>query len=108
MVSWLSAAALGLGCSAVQFVGDDPASKRSMLEIDCEPAEAILSVDGQPIGVVMQFRGQPVPVESGKLRVELSHDGYYPYLLDLDARPGRVYRLELDLIRNLDEEELEP
>ena len=99
---WLVIGLLSLGCSAVQFVEKD--KPFALLEVDCEPKDAAISIDGKVVGVAASFRDGVVPVLPGHHRVEISREGYLPYFFDLEARPGRSYRLELDLLRDIDQE----
>lgn len=101
-LAWGAVLALSLGCSAVQFTSDDPASKMALLTVDCQPPDAVLFIDGEPIGVVALIKERPVPVQSGPRSVEVTHEGYLPFRTDLDAEAGRMYTLNLDLIRDLD------
>lgn len=104
VLSWGLAALMSLGCGAVQFVSDDPQSSQALLVIDCKPPTAMLTIDDKPLGPIAGWRDNTVPVAPGPHQIEVSHEGYLTYLFDLDAQPGRLYRLELDLIRNLEED----
>lgn len=101
-LAWVIVLVLSLGCSAVQFTSDDPAAKMALLTVDCQPPDAVLFIDGEPIGVVALLKERPVPVPVGPRSVEVVHEGYLPYRTDLDAEAGRMYTLNLDLVRDLD------
>ena len=89
-------------CSAVQFVSDGE-SDHALLEVDCNPPDATVVIDETTLGLVSDRLGGTFPVRPGKHQVEVVRDGYYPYRFDLEAKPGRSYRLALDLVPDLDQ-----
>ncbi|MBH24474.1 MAG: hypothetical protein CMH57_08490 [Myxococcales bacterium] len=97
----LVATATLCACSAVQLVGSDDGF--SYLEISCTPPDASIYVNERYLGEVNRWRGGVVPLKPGEYRVELQRDGYYPYQLDLTLKPGRMARLELDMIQEVSE-----
>jgi len=84
-----------VGCTAVQRVNDH---QRSLLEIECSPSDASVFVDDTYLGEVDRWRGGVIPLRPGKYRVEVQHDDYIPFQLDLTLKSGRMTTLKLDLI----------
>ncbi len=104
VVLWGAVGLLSLGCGAVQLVDGGEAAPFALLQIECDPPDATISVDGSPVAVLTSLRDHTLPVPAGVRQIEVAREGYLPYLLDLKAEAGRQYRLELDLLRDLDEE----
>jgi hypothetical protein len=74
----------------------------ALLVIDCQPPDAWILIDDQPMGLLPQWRDNTIPLRPGARRVEIGREGYYPWLMDLEAAPGRLYRLQLDLVPALE------
>lgn len=91
-----------VGCSGVQRVPQGDAARFALLEISSVPRDAEISIDDRYLGPIEGWRERTVPVKPGARRVMVSRDGYLPYLFDLKAESGRMYRLEVDLIRDPD------
>lgn len=82
-------------CSAVQTL---PEQRVALLQILCQPADVEISIDEEPMGELLRWRQHTLPLRPGARRVEISREGYYPYLMDLQAEPGRQYTLTLELV----------
>ncbi len=103
----LASVCLLASCSGVQSISDGP-GQVALLRVDCEPPDAEILIDEQPMGSLSRWRGSTVPLRPGKHRVEITREGYLPYMMDLNAEPGRMYDLALDLLRDMDTELIDP
>lgn len=92
-------AALLTGCTAVQFVDN---TERAYLAVDCEPKDATLSIDGDPVGITGRLPPSGIVLKPGHHRIEITRDGFFPYLRDIDAPAGRKLTLALDMIEKID------
>ncbi len=91
---------VGAGCYSTQNFGEQ--REGAYLEIDCTPKDAEIYVDDRYMGIIAYWRKSTVPVRPGARRIQVLYEGYYPYLFDLNAKPGQIYRLKLDLIPDVD------
>ncbi len=96
---WCVASSFVGACALVQPVSGE-VGEPALLQVDCVPPDAELLVDDAPMGELTRWREATVPIRAGARRVELRRDGYLPWRLDLDAQAGRLYRLQLDLVRD--------
>ena len=66
------------------------------VKTDVEPDEAALYLDGKLIGTADDFDGYPdrLYLGRGRYRLEFRLDGYEPYTTDIDAAPGRSFRIK--------------
>jgi hypothetical protein len=72
------------------------ASRYAVVKTDVEPDEAALYLDGKLIGTADDFDGYPdtLYLGSGHYRLEFRLDGYESYTTDVDASPGRFFRID--------------
>ena len=71
-------------------------SEWTAVKTDVEPDEAALYLDGRLIGTADDFDGYPdrLYLGPGHYHLEFRLDGYEPYTTDIDAAPGRSFRLD--------------
>jgi hypothetical protein len=72
------------------------ASRYAAVKTDVEPDEAALYLDGKLIGTADDFDGYPdtLYLGPGHYRLEFRLDGYESYTTDVDASPGRFFRID--------------
>ena len=72
------------------------ASRWTPVKTDVEPDEAALYLDGKLIGTADDFDGYPdrLYLGRGHYRLEFRLDGYETYTTEIDAAPGRSFRVD--------------
>ncbi len=66
-----------------------------------EPQDAIILIDDEVFGTGNTTKETPLRVTAGTKRVEIRHDGYYPFRTTLEyIQPGEVYTLTTHLIQS--------
>jgi len=71
-------------------------SRFAAVKTDVEPDEAALYLDGKVIGTADDFDGYPDTLYLGRghYHLEFRLDGYEPYATDVDAAPGRFFKID--------------
>jgi hypothetical protein len=71
-------------------------SRYAAVKTDVEPDEAALYLDGKLIGTADDFDGYPdmLYLGRGHYRLEFRLDGYESYTSDVDAAPGRFFKID--------------
>jgi len=77
----------------------DPRARFAAVKTDVEPDEAALYLDGKLIGTADDFDGFPDKLYLGRghYRLEFRLDGYETLTTDIDASPGRFFRIDQHL-----------
>ena len=77
----------------------DPRARFATVKTDVEPDEAALYLDGKLIGTADDFDGFPDKLYLGRghYRLEFRLDGYETLTTDIDASPGRFFRIDQHL-----------
>ena len=70
-----------------------------LLEVYCEPDDAIIYIDEQYMGHVYGWRFNLVPIAPGRHRLELLRDGYYPHRVDIVIAEDQVVTVRASLLR---------
>lgn len=69
---------------------------QAAIDTDIHPEQAEVWLDGSYIGIADQFDGFPryLVVPTGHHQIEFRLKGYRPLVVDVTARPGRLYGLD--------------
>ena len=66
-----------------------------------EPQDAVILIDDEVFGTGNTTKETPLRITAGTKRVEIRHDGYYPFRTTLEyIQPGEVYTLTTHLIQS--------
>lgn len=91
--------AVALGCGGSR--GQGGAGNRAVLVIDSPVADAVLWVDGRYVAQLRDIRGG-VRLSPGAHQIEVRHDSYHAYYVDLTLRPTQRLHLTVELAEKLD------
>lgn len=78
-----------------RYIRPSPASWAAV-KTDVEPDEAALYLDDQLIGTADDFDGYPdkLYLKRGAYKLEFRLEGFEPYTVNVDAAPGRFFRID--------------
>ena len=95
--------ALGLAIATAMGCASGPSVRgvRSTLLVRGEPAEARVYVDDEYAGTARALRTRPLPLPPGPHRLQVEHDGYFPYYGEVDLG-GVQQTIEIRLVERPD------